>query len=38
MRLPRRNKRLGDLACQVETFPTADGDYVVVRSMNEDAA
>lgn len=38
MRLPRRNKRLGDLACQVETFPTADGDYVVMRSMNEDAA
>ncbi|MEA3117747.1 MAG: hypothetical protein QOI13_1017, partial [Paraburkholderia sp.] len=38
MQLPRRNKRLGDLTCQVETFPTADGDYVVMRTMKEYAA
>jgi len=37
MNLPRRNSHLVDLKIQVETFPTAHGDFIVMKTMNEAA-
>jgi len=35
MNLPRKNQHLVDLKIQVETFPTAHGDFIVMKTMNE---